>query len=363
MFDSLIITILIAFFSSLLIGLLTIKISKRLLKPARNDIKAVQSAHTVQVPRIGSLLIIFSLFLGAIFQSSEMPEANFLLKLLLSVSPVALIGLSEDLGFHMRPRVRISAAALSGAVFIIVFEEWLPRADFPGLNLAVQWAPFAMLFSIFLTVSISHAFNLIDGLNGLAAITAISSAIALATISNSVELYAHRDVLILLVAAISGFLLLNFPFARIFLGDAGSYSIGHMLSWISISILWNTEAVTPWAILLIFFWPVADTILAMVRRFSKGKAIFQPDRLHFHQLMMRGVEIMLLGRNRRMVANPLATVLMLPLIISPMCAGVLFAADSHNAALAVLAFTVLFIAAYLMGLTIANKMRNRRFLK
>jgi hypothetical protein len=43
-----------------------------------------------------------------------------------------------------------------------------------------------------------------------------------------------------------------------------------------------------------------------------------------------------------------------------MCAGVLFAADSHNAALAVLAFTVLFIVAYLMGLTIANKMRNRR---
>ena len=91
-----------------------------------------------------------------------MPEANFLLKLLLSVSPVALIGLSEDWGFHMRPRVRILAAALSGAVFIIVFGEWLPRADFPGLNLAVQWAPFAMLFSIFLTVSISHAFNLID---------------------------------------------------------------------------------------------------------------------------------------------------------------------------------------------------------
>ena len=50
-----------------------------------------------------------------------------------------------------------------------------------------------------------------------------------------------------------------------------------MLSWISISILWNTEAVTPWAILLIFFWPIADTILAIVRRFSKGKAIFQPD--------------------------------------------------------------------------------------
>ena len=153
MFDSLIIIILITFFSAMLIGFLTTKISKRLLKPARNDIKAVQSAHTVQVPRIGSLLIIFSLFLGAIFQSWEMPEANFLLKLLLSVSPVALIGLSEDLGFHMRPRVRILAAALSGAIFIIVFGEWLPRADFPGLNLAVQWAPFAMLFSIFLVTA------------------------------------------------------------------------------------------------------------------------------------------------------------------------------------------------------------------
>ena len=61
-----------------------------------------------------------------------------------------------------------------------------------------------------------------------------------------------------------------------------------------------------------------------------------------------------------MVANPLAAALMLPLIISPMCAGVIFVADRQNAALAVLAFTVLFIMAYLMGLTIANKMRSRR---
>ena len=359
MSDSFIIITLTVFFSSALIAILTIKISKRFLNHGQNETKAVQSAHTTQVPRIGSIAIILSLFLGFIFQSPELPRANFLLKLLLSVAPVAIIGLSEDLGFHMRPRVRLLAAAASGALFIIIFGEWLPRADFPGLNIAVQWAPFAILFSIFLTVSISHAFNLLDGLNGLAVLTAISSAIALATIANSAELYVHRDALILLVAAISGFLLLNFPFARIFLGDAGSYSIGHLLSWISISILWNTETVTPWAILLIFFWPVADTILAIARRFINGKSISQPDRLHFHQLVMRGIEILFLGRNRRIIANPLATILMFPFLVSPICTGVILAKESHNAALAVLTFSILFAGTYLTGIRISKKFRKR----
>ena len=168
--------------------------------------------------------------------------------------------------------------------------------------------------------------------------------------------------MILLVIAIFGFLLLNFPFPKIFLGFAGAYSIGHMLAWMSISILWHADYVTPWAILLIFFWPVADTILAIVRRLIKGRPIAHPDRLHFHQLTMRAVEIIFLGRQKRHISNPLTTVILLPFIVSPMCAGVMLATNSLPAALSVLLFTFLFITTYAMGITIAKKMRNRRHL-
>jgi UDP-GlcNAc:undecaprenyl-phosphate GlcNAc-1-phosphate transferase len=166
--------------------------------------------------------------------------------------------------------------------------------------------------------------------------------------------------MILLVVAIFGFVVLNFPFPKIFLGDAGAYSIGHMLAWMSISILWHADNVTPWAILLIFFWPVADTILAIVRRLAKSQPIAHPDRLHFHQLIMRAVEIIFLGRQQRRISNPLATVIMLPFIVAPMWAGVMLATDRMYAAIAVLFCTFFFITAYTTGITIATKMRNRR---
>ena len=157
---------------------------------------------------------------------------------------------------------------------------------------------FAITFTTFWAVGISHAFNLIDGLNGLAGFTAIGAAFALATIAHKAGLAEHRDFLLMIAAAILGFLVFNFPFGKIFLGDTGAYLVGHLLVWMSLSILWNSSYVTPLAMLLIFFWPVADTLLAISRRLSLGKPIIQPDRLHFHKLMMRGVEIALLGRRK-----------------------------------------------------------------
>ena len=112
--------------------------------------------------------------------------------------------------------------------------------------------------------------------------------------------------------------------------------------------------------LLIFFWPIADTLMAILRRFAKGRPIFHPDRLHFHQLVMRAVEITILGQKHRTLSNPIATVITLPFILSPMCAGVMLATERMNAAIAVLLFALLFVATYVTGIAITKKMRNRR---
>jgi len=78
-----------------------------------------------------------------------------------------------------------------------------------------------------------------------------------------------------------------------------------------------------WAVLLVFFWPIADTFFAIYRRRRAGRPTDMPDRLHYHQLVMRALEITLIGRNRRNVANPLATLVILPLASAPVIAGVL----------------------------------------
>lgn len=312
----------------------------------RNDTKAVQASHVKPVARIGGLSVVAALVIAAVpFLEITNIRPNYLL-LLLSAFPVFAVGLCEDLGFFSSPRVRLLAAIFSGAVFVGLFGQWLPRTDIPGLDLAMQWAPIGIGFSLFLAAGISHAFNLIDGLNGLSGFIAVGISLSLAAISHQMGLAEHRDVLFILSSAIAGFLVFNFPFGKIFLGDGGAYVIGHILVWMAISILCAAPNITPLAILLIFFFPMADTLLAITRRVYLGVPILHPDRLHFHQLAMRGIEIMVLGRKRRHIANPLAAALILPFALAPMVVGILLVLDRGKAMIALLLFTALFLMTY-----------------
>ena len=323
----------------------------------REDAGAVQAAHTRPTARVGGLAIMVALAAGALMHNTPSSDHIFVLTLA-SALPVFIVGLGEDVGLFASPRRRLLAAAASGVLFILLIGQWLAATDIPGLDYALQWTPAALLFSIILAAGVSHAFNLIDGLNGLAGLTALGAALALAAVAHAAELPGHRDALLIMSAAVVGFLILNFPFGKIFLGDAGAYTLGHMLVWIAISILWSAPAVSPLAVLLIFFWPIADTLLAIARRLRLGKSITQPDRLHFHQFVMRAVEIVLLGRRRRRIANPLATLLTLPFIGAPMAAGVLLQLDRGGAAVAIVAFACLFVATYRIGMWVAPRLRR-----
>ena len=327
------------------------------ISAGRNDTSAVQAAHTAPTPRLGGLAIVTAVFATCWMSYGAAIWGTYSL-ILLSALPVFVVGLAEDLGFFASPRNRLLAAAASGALFMFLMGQWLPKTDIPGFDVVMRWAPLAIAFSLLLAVGISHAFNLIDGLNGLTGMTAVGASLALALIAHQSGLTEHRDILLIICAAVIGFLALNFPFGQIFLGDAGAYVIGHLLVWISISILWNAPNVTPFAMLLVFFWPLADTLLAISRRLHLGKPIAQPDRLHFHQLVMRGVEIVLLGRRKRRLSNPLATMFTVPFILTPMIVGVFLAVEKGKAAVACIMFTAFFVLTYKIGMWLAPKLRR-----
>jgi len=359
MLNDLIIELSLAFTVSFFIALLTIIwfAYSTSISIKRNDIQAVQASHATPVARLGGLSIIVALVIVAI---PSLEIRNIWLSyplLLLSAFPIFVIGFCEDLGYFSSPRIRLLTAMFSSLVFVVLFEQWLPRTDIPGLDFAMQWAPIGIGFSIFFAAGISHSFNLIDGLNGLSGSIAVGVALSLAMISHQLGLFEHRDVLLILISAISGFLIFNFPFGKIFLGDGGAYVIGHILIWMAISILCSAPTVTPLAMLLIFFYPVADTLLAIMRRLYLGAPISHPDRLHFHQLIMRGIEIVVLGRNRRHISNPLATVLIFPFTFSPMLAGILLVLDRDKAMIALALFGVLFLMVYKISIRLIPKFR------
>ena len=158
-----------------------------------------------------------------------------------------------------------------------------------------------------------------------------------------------------MVAAVLGFLVLNFPLGKIFLGDGGAYAMGHLLVWSAIILINGSTDVSAFSILLVFFWPVADTGLAIWRRWKLGNPTDRPDRLHFHQLAMRFLEIRFFGRDRREIANPMATLILIPMISAPQVLGVLFWNDFRASVVSTAGMGLLFIVTYLFGISLAKE--------
>lgn len=322
----------------------------------------VQSAHRDPTPRIGGVAIGGALIVSLFVVPGSMLD-NYA-PFVLSLVPVFLAGLADDLGYDVPPKWRLSAAVLSSILAIVMLQMWVTRVDIPFVDAAVRYAPVGILLTLFATSGVCNAFNLIDGLNGLSAGTGVMIAVGIAAIAHEAGGDPNfTNLSILLVAALSGFLAFNFPFGKLFLGDAGAYTLGHLLAWISILLLDREPEITTWAVLLVFFWPVADTLLAIYRRSRSGMKIDRPDRLHYHQLVMRTLEIVWLGRGRRHIANPLATLVMMPLIAMPIIVGVQFWDKPLAAFAAVLLFGALFIGSYFVGIRLAAGRWGQRLVK
>ena len=329
------------------------------------DIGAVQSAHSGFVPRVGGLAIYISLLslipflsfglipLTVVFEFDSF-ELTFLI---LSAAPVFAIGLFEDLGYYMSPNARLVASAVSSFIVIIIFKVWLHKLGIPGFDTLLIFTPFAILFTVFATVGVVNSFNLIDGLNGLSGYVSISIALSLSLIAFKANNLQFVIFFALLIAAVMGFLVLNFPFGKIFLGDGGAYALGHLLVWSAILLINQATEISSFTILLIFFWPVADTGLAIWRRWKLGSPADRPDRLHFHQLVMRFLEIRFFGREKRKVVNPLSTIILVPLVSVPQILGVLLWNNFEATVLATFGVAVLFVTTYLWGVGMAKSGR------
>lgn len=318
---------------------------------------AVQSAHRDPTPRIGGVAIGGALVVSLFFAPPAVMD-NYG-PFVISLAPVFVAGLADDLGYDVRPRWRLLAAALSSVIAITLLQMWIPRVDVPIVDEIIAFAPVGILLTVFATSGVCNAFNLLDGLNGLSAGTGVLVAVGLASIAYAGGEPGFGQLTILLIAALAGFLAFNFPFGKLFLGDAGAYSLGHILAWFAILLVDRIDGVTTWAVALVFFWPIADTLFAIYRRTRVGRRFDQPDRLHYHQFVMRALEIVWLGRQRRHVANPMATLLMMPLIAMPIITGVQFWNQPLQSLIGVVIFSFLFVGSYMLGIRLTVAQRGR----
>jgi UDP-GlcNAc:undecaprenyl-phosphate/decaprenyl-phosphate GlcNAc-1-phosphate transferase len=341
------------FFASLFLCLIMVSAGARYLRRAE-DLKAVQAAHSAPTPRTGGVAVVLALGLGFwLFAPESVAPMTGLF--LMSLIPVFAIGVAEDLGIFMSPRRRLFAAAMSSVLVIVMLDVQVTQADVPGLDWALGFAAFGFFFTVLWVTGLCHATNLIDGLNGLAAGTCALTAIGIAMIAEQAGDTDMGTLAAMIVPAILGFLVLNWPFGKVFLGDGGAYTLGHVLGWLGIILLARNPEIAGTAVGLLFFWPVADTFFAMYRRIRAGVRPDEPDRLHFHQLVMRAIEILILGRKRRKVSNPLASLVLMPLVAAPIFTGVLLWDRPYAALFAIGFFAILFVSSYSAGMRLARK--------
>jgi UDP-GlcNAc:undecaprenyl-phosphate/decaprenyl-phosphate GlcNAc-1-phosphate transferase len=253
--------------------------------------------HSRPLPRFGGAAIFLSFLLTfavALPAGWHHLEASFgisfrtLLTILLPGCLIFALGIYDDI-HSVSPYAKVAVQSVAGAM---LFACGLRILDLPVLFGTRHFPWFVGLpLTILWVLAITNAFNLIDGLDGLAAGSALFStmvvfAVALVSGSSLVSLMA-----LVLAGSILGFLRFNFSPATIFLGDCGSLFIGFMLSALALQGAQKAPTIIAVAIPVVSFGlPILETALSIVRRFLGGRPVFTADREHIHhKLLQRGL--------------------------------------------------------------------------
>jgi len=250
----------------------------------------------MSVPRLGGVAI-FGSFMAVAGFAALLPKSTALalalpartaFSIFGSALIIFLLGVYDDLRFvgpYWKFGIQAVAAVLLYSGGVGVHQLDLLSA---GHSLrAVLGLPLTVLWVLLIT----NAFNLIDGLDGLAAGSAFFSTIVVFVTSLLVPDAAVTLLTIALAGVILGFLRFNFHPASIFLGDSGSMFIGFMLA--ALALVGSEKAPTMIAVaipVVAFGFPILDVLLAVSRRFLGGKPLFAGDRDHIHhKLLKRGL--------------------------------------------------------------------------
>lgn len=264
------------------------------------DLTKPQATHSRATPRVGGLAILAGSFAGLMVLGPSNMTLTWLWPVLfLAAMPVFVAGLVEDITKDVGSLKRLLAAFLSAAI-----AWWLlggvSRVGVAWADWILAYWPVSLFFTMVAVGGCTHALNIIDGMNGLAGMIATLMALSLALVAWQVQDYPIFLIATSLASATLGFLVWNFPFGRVFLGDGGAYFLGFMLAELAVQLVVRNPSVSPFYALAVLFYPVFETLFSIWRRrFKRGVPVDQPDALHLHQLVFRRLVRVTFSRGQR----------------------------------------------------------------
>lgn len=258
-----------------------------------------QRFHHGHVPRVGGAALVAGMVVSwglGVAQSSLWGDPaslrldGWVVSWLVVLLPAVLGGVAEDLTQRLSVRYRLTLTGVSGALSVWLLGLNLPRMGWPWLDALLLIAPWLGIAIVVLAVAgLPHAFNIIDGYNGLAGMVALIVCLALAHVALQVGDRALAALLVSTAAATGGFLVWNYPRGMLFAGDGGAYVWGVVIAMASISLVQRNADVSPWFPMLLLIYPVWETVFSIYRKAVRGVSPGVADALHFHQLIYRRI--------------------------------------------------------------------------
>jgi UDP-GlcNAc:undecaprenyl-phosphate GlcNAc-1-phosphate transferase len=266
-----------------------------------------RKTHVGVVPVIGGLCM----YLGLLFTLPLLdPPTKGLIPFLLAGGLLVVIGAIDD-RFDVPPRVRLIAQGT--AALILCLGAGLVVRDVGNLLFfgEIRLGVFALPFTVLVTISVINAFNMLDGMDGLAAAISLSSFVLVAIASALFGGGTGLGLAMVAIAVVLAFLVFNFPArfnrpVRSFMGDAGSTFLGFIVVWLCMRLSHGPERViAPVTALWIAALPIFDLFISFGRRIRKGQSPLQADKEHFHHILQRA------GLSDREVLVVMVTIAML----------------------------------------------------
>jgi len=250
--------------------------------------------HQSPLPRLGGVAIFvafsvsLSVWLGLSLIFPRLLDglaAPTLLRIYIPACLIFCLGIYDDLR-GVGPYLKFSVQAIAATM---LFAGGMRVLDLPLIFKSGSLPWFVDLpLTILWVVAVTNAFNLIDGLDGLAAGSALFSTMVFFIVSLVDHSWLAALMSVTLAGAILGFLRFNFNPATIFLGDSGSLFIGFVLSALALSGAQKAPTFVAVAIPVVSFGlPILETLLSIVRRLISGRPIFTADREHIHHKLLQ----------------------------------------------------------------------------
>ena len=257
------------------------------IKVGLTDKPSARKKHNGDIPLIGGLAIYLCM---VFFILTENKLASINMGFLTATTLIIATGLMDDF-----KNLNIKLRFFTEIVAIVIMIKWggveiTSLGNLFGLG-EIQLGNFSTPFTIFAILGGINAFNMIDGIDGLAGGTSLIIYFVLSLLFVTTHYTSFLLLSMVLAAATTAFLIFNLPTlgrknATIFLGDAGSMLLGFTICILIISASQGDhKVVAPVTALWLIASPLLDTFAIMIQRIRQGRSPFAPDREHLHHLL------------------------------------------------------------------------------